>query len=600
MSFSLSLKQRFLLSFYLLVAVVVAIGAGLTFLYDRELAQSTTSRVQSTLDQIARGVDDELRRVRLLAALVSQDDSLPLISALWDQEDPLAVLEANREIRRRLDRLFGVVRHEVMFLVFFGPHGETDAYRGSLQPTDLEAIRRSPSYRAAIGGAGSTVVDSLEPVSVTSGTSQFQLAVAIKPDPAVGDGIEGIYLAMVPDFFNRIISTLQAAGEENGNSFYAILRNDGSVLFPTAELRNRSDARALAWAGTLDLSQPPQGKIRGDRGEYLVTSRQLDRVPWRIVYFTDWAALTAGGTRANLLAFGLLILVLGAFVLFFQSLHRALLRPLELLASRMAGYGTGRTLPPLDTPVSPEFQQVFRQFDAMTQQIDSLTHEKIDAERAALQFQINPHFLSNTLSALRFMAMMSKAEGMKSVVEALMDMMSYQLSAPGNRSTVAAEVENLRRYETIMKVRYGDTFDLINEVEEGLEAHPLLTMLLQPLVENSIEHGLRNLPHRGQIWLQARRVDRPSGPALALAVIDNGVGIPPARKALLLDAPVVESASAGGGALNRGRIGLYNVHRRIRSHYGPEYGLTLEGEPGTGTVVTAWLPLEIPLEVVHG
>lgn len=595
----LSLKHRFLLSFYLLVVVVIAIGAGLTFLYDRELVQGTTTRVQTTLDQIAQGVDDELRRVRLLAALISQDDSLPLISALWDQSDPLQVLESNREIRKRLDRLFGVVRHEVMLLLFFGPRGETELYRGSLSAEALEAVRRSPSYRAALEGAGSTVVDTLEPVTTTSGTSRFQLAVAIRPDPAVGGNVEGIYLAMVPDFFNRIISTLQQTGEEEGNSFYAIVRNDGSVLFPTTELRGHSDALALERAAQRDLAQPVSGRIRGDRGEYLVTARQLDRVPWRIVYFTDWAALTSGGNRANLLAFGLLLLVLVAFVLFFQSLHRALLHPLELLASRMAGYGTGQALPPLDVPVSAEFEQVFRQFDAMTDQIDSLTHEKIEAERAALQFQINPHFLSNTLSALRFMAMMSKAEGMKSLVEALMDMMSYQLSAPANRSTVAAELQNLRRYETIMKVRYGDTFDLTDEVEEGLGTHRLLTMLLQPLVENSIEHGLRNLPHRGALCIRVSRRSVASGPALAIAVADNGVGITPQRKAILLEAPVVENPGPTG-ALNRGRIGLFNVHRRIRSHYGPDFGLTLESEPGAGTVVTAWLPLEAPEEVLHG
>lgn len=589
-----SLKTRFFLYLGFVVLAVVLTLLGLAQVYDGELSANNNTRVLATLDQIAQGFEAELKRIRLLAAAISVDDSLELIQLAHVSSDPGYILKTNREINKRLDSIFSVMSHEMSLLAFFFADGSYETFKNGLDEKTARTIRDDLLLHTDLATErGSRIIDNLEPYLTPSGSYDYQLAVAVKPDPERFPQVSVVYLAMTPDFFNRIMNRLKAPQDGPDRSFYAIVSSDGRILFPTTELMKDIDRRAVHQA--IKVNPGPRGMevISGDQSSYLATALELERVPWKMVYFTDRDRLMEGARRASSIALALFIPLIGIFALFFASIQRAMLRPLDLLGLRMAAYAQGHEPPEVRNRVPEEFHLIFAQFDAMVADKNRLHHEKIEAERAALQFQINPHFLANTLSAMRFMAMMSKAEGMKAMIESLMDMMSYQLSSPSNTSTLKRELKNIRRYEYIMKVRYGDTFDIAFDVADDCADLPLLTMLLQPVIENCIEHGIRGIDRRGSVTVQA--CIQPDNPGcLRIVVEDNGRGIEGERLAGLL-LPESEGSvryDSTGAKINRGRIGVYNVHQRIRNQYGPAYGLHIASEPGVFTRVTFTVPAE--------
>ena len=209
------------------------------------------------------------------------------------------------------------------------------------------------------------------------------------------------------------------------------------------------------------------------------------------------------------------------------------------------------------------------------------TLRKENAELMALQLQINPHFLYNTLQTMDFAILAGKADR-QDISDAFHDLsaiLRYALSNPQQPVTLGQELEKLRSYADIQRFRFGDRFVLYIEVEEELERARVFRMLLQPLVENSMLHGLNGLKERGHIWVRAERV----GERLEISVQDTGTGMTEEeRQELLRRINDQESRS----------IGLTNLNRRLLLHYGPESGLRIASAPGEGTTVSFTIPYE--------
>ena len=227
----------------------------------------------------------------------------------------------------------------------------------------------------------------------------------------------------------------------------------------------------------------------------------------------------------------------------------------------------------------------------MITEVERLTSERQrhEQERArleleALRLQINPHFLTNTLNSIKMMAQISNAEPIRRMTAALMRVVSSSFRGGDSLGPLGEELDLLDQYLLIMRVRYGDTFDVRIGVPEELRGLHVLRMLLQPLVENSILHGLQGLDRRGEIVIDASRVADSGTELLVLDVRDNGRGAP----AAVLEAALAEPPEHHGGMTS---IGLANVRRRIVLNHGSGFGIDLESTPGSGTTVRLRLPM---------
>ncbi|MHC1782174.1 MAG: sensor histidine kinase [Anaerolineaceae bacterium] len=205
------------------------------------------------------------------------------------------------------------------------------------------------------------------------------------------------------------------------------------------------------------------------------------------------------------------------------------------------------------------------------------------AELRALQAQINPHFLYNTLDTIIWMAASQKTDQVIEIVSALSNFFRISLSKGRDWITIGEEVERARSYLTIQRMRYRDIMDFNIDVDEGVAHNTILKLILQPLVENAIYHGIKNKREGGTIMVRAIKK---SEDEILLEVEDNGIGFTPEKMAALqaeLDDDSDEIRMESG-------FGVGNVNKRIKLYYGKQYGLSITSEYNTGTCVRLVIP----------
>ncbi|UVI33003.1 sensor histidine kinase [Paenibacillus spongiae] len=229
-----------------------------------------------------------------------------------------------------------------------------------------------------------------------------------------------------------------------------------------------------------------------------------------------------------------------------------------------------------------EIGQLGRSFNKMIEQIDLLIHriaeeekEKKKAEIRALRYQINPHFLYNTLNSIRWMAKLNRTHDVDNAVTTLVHLLEGSLERNGVFIQLGDELELLRKYMIIQEYRYDNQIRLNIDCPDELLRVPIPRMLLQPIVENAIFHGIAPKDDDGVIDIEVVQ----QGSDIKMTITDDGVGIELDRIEGLL--------AYDRDCNNRGmtNIGLNHVHQTIQLYYGTNYGVSVESEPGKGTQI---------------
>lgn len=240
-----------------------------------------------------------------------------------------------------------------------------------------------------------------------------------------------------------------------------------------------------------------------------------------------------------------------------------------------------------------EITELGMSFNIMTGKIRELLDAKVreqenlkKAELKALQAQINPHFLYNTLDTIVWMAEANKPDQVIEIVRALSSFFRIALSRGKDWIPIRQEIEHVRSYLYIQKIRYRDILDYKIDVDDSILDGTILKLTLQPLAENALYHGIKNKRNGGTIWVRARNA---SGDRIVLEVQDDGVGCTPYKlgkihERLNGDTDDISQTEEG--------FGLANVNKRIRLYYGNQYGLSIESQYQEGTRVTVEIPLQ--------
>jgi two-component system, sensor histidine kinase YesM len=245
------------------------------------------------------------------------------------------------------------------------------------------------------------------------------------------------------------------------------------------------------------------------------------------------------------------------------------------------------------TDNADEITELGLSFNIMVGKIKELLDAKIEehenlkkAELRALQAQINPHFLYNTLDAIIWMAEAKRMDQVVELVRVLSRFFRITLSKGKDWITVREEIEHVESYLAIQKMRYHDILDYQIDVPDNLRDGPMLKLTLQPLVENALYHGIKNKRNGGMIAVRGRRLD---GDLLQLQIEDNGIGMTQERLAQLR---ALLDSEAGDAVVGESGYGVNNVNQRIKLYYGQAYGLAIESEYMHGTRVSLVIPLQ--------
>jgi len=201
-------------------------------------------------------------------------------------------------------------------------------------------------------------------------------------------------------------------------------------------------------------------------------------------------------------------------------------------------------------------------------------------ELKALQAQINPHFLYNTLDMANWLAMKYNAEDIRVLISSLSDFYKLSLSNGEDFISVRNEIEHVSAYVRIQNMRFRDKIDLRVDVPEELMDYRTLKLLLQPLVENAILHGImEKITQTGTIWIRGKM----DGDTIELIVEDDGIG---------MDDDTVRGILDGTLKKKIGGYGMRNIHNRLELIFGYPFGLTVESRIGEGTKAKVRIPVQ--------
>lgn len=274
-------------------------------------------------------------------------------------------------------------------------------------------------------------------------------------------------------------------------------------------------------------------------------------------------------------------------VLLYFYVTRSLTEPLEKLMETIARIRFGETTLRVAYQAEDEIGRLGTEFNTMLDEIESLIGQQYEdkllinkAEYKALQAQINPHFLYNTLDTMSSIASIQNCETVSNLCQSLSNIFRYSLNIKHPYSTVGREIVHLKNYIFVMNVRMRDEVKYQFDIDEEVLSDTIPRISIQPLVENAINHGLKNKHGEKYIRIKASRQEG----LLRIIVEDNGVGMNAEemnRRLKENDRDFVEEGSS---------IGLMNINARLKMLYGPEYGLRIESRQGDGLCVI----LEVP------
>ena len=365
---------------------------------------------------------------------------------------------------------------------------------------------------------------------------------------------------------------------------YLIDRNGEIIYHPRQQ---------LIYAGLLEENN--QAAAAYSDGTYTEVFRsQRRQVTVKTVGYTGWKLVGVAPTESlrdnysQLLLFALFVVLLSIFLLVFVNLRLSewITAPMKKLDLAVRQLEKGAETADFDVDGPYEVEHLSHSVQSMVSTMRHLMEDVIQQEEEkrrseldVLQSQINPHFLYNTLDSVVWMTENGRTQEAVVMLTALARFFRISLSKGSNIIPIGDELEHARNYLTIQKMRYKNKFSVDISAEPGIEKLYTIKLIVQPILENAIYHGMEYADGDGEIHIRAFR----EGENAVIEVEDNGPGMSDETVQQLLKPGRCSKAKGSG-------IGLRNVHQRIRLTFGAAYGLSIRSEPDNGTVVRICLP----------
>ena len=270
------------------------------------------------------------------------------------------------------------------------------------------------------------------------------------------------------------------------------------------------------------------------------------------------------------------------------------IKPIRLLQNMMKQVEKGDTEARIKIKSRNELGQLFLSFNRLLEKLNLLLQsikkieaKKQEAELMALKSQINPHFLYNTLDSIRMIAILDDNHEIARATEALANMFRYNIKGQ-DIVDIKEEINQAMNYIDIQKIRYEEKFQVIFNIDESLTHYKVIKLLIQPIIENAITHGIENKKGSGTLWFSVQRQEQ----EIVFTVKDDGVGMDPSKIAELYKSMVDKDI------IYNKNLGLRNVNERLKLYFGEGYGLVIESKLGEGTCVSLKIPTIISEEKV--
>ena len=371
----------------------------------------------------------------------------------------------------------------------------------------------------------------------------------------------------------------------NGGYIYLMDSNGDLIWHPKFELiaSGRVKENNLVAAGYDDGSR--EEIFNGTR--QTVVTKTVGYTGWKLVGVIKGTGISLNMLKTRLFIVFVILLIIFIVILINSYISFRVTNPIRELEKSVKALEEGNLDADIYMGGSYEVQHLGKSVQDMKFRIKGLMQdivneheEKRKSEFDSLQAQINPHFLYNTLDIIVWQIENEKQSEAVHTVTALARFFRLSLGKGKNIVTVKDEIEHVKNYLMIQHMRFKNKFDYEFDIAEDVLELPSLKLMLQPLVENAIYHGMEFMDGDGMIMVKAWREED----ELYLSVADNGLGMTEDKVEMILTGKSTSGNGRGSG------IGVKNVNERIKLYFGEAYGLTIDSEPDEGTTVIIHLP----------
>jgi Predicted signal transduction protein with a C-terminal ATPase domain len=325
---------------------------------------------------------------------------------------------------------------------------------------------------------------------------------------------------------------------------------------------------------------------------FLMVSSTSDYSKWKTITLIPIDEFIKDSNALKKISYFICLLSLAVCSLISVFFSYLIFKPIVGLRKAMKKVEGGDLTVEVNVNSNDEIGQLRKGFNSMVEKVNNLIQREYNsqilmkqAQLDSLQSRINPHFLYNILDSIRAEALVKDADEVADMIKMLGDIFQYSTSKGGNVVRVRDEIRNVENYITLQKFRFNDRLEVRYEIAEEVLDCSMLRLILQPIVENAIKHGIEPKLGPGVVTVS---VDQ-AGEDILFVIADDGIGIK-AGELMHINSELCKDRS-GENAIIGQKIGIYNVNARLKNFYGEKYGLTLESEEGQGTSVFIRIPV---------
>ncbi len=347
------------------------------------------------------------------------------------------------------------------------------------------------------------------------------------------------------------------------------------------------------------------GEIADEESGFFIAHTTQKSTGWKIVVYNTLDELykDANMLRRNIIMLSFIVILVLIAITFFIAMD--IVKPINVLVNGMKKVQAGGENVHVNVDRHDELGFLGKTFNEMSSEIHHLVNwvyreqlTRKEAELKALQSQINPHFLFNTLEAINWMAQLNNVPEISNTVSDLSDLMEASIGRDERLISLKEEFSYADKYISLQKRRFGDRIELVKDIRVDVDDIKIPKLLIQPLIENAVYHGIEGIRGKGVITLNAIRQDD----NMRIEVIDNGIGMNSEDLEQLNERLSMDSDTYFKSLRDKGNrsIGIENVNRRIKLFYGENYGLVIESEENNYTKAIVSIPGEISTENREG
>ncbi|MED4751856.1 sensor histidine kinase [Brevibacillus choshinensis] len=592
-----TLRMKMLTLFLCLIAIPLSLQGMITYSkFSTSTEERTSEYTAQIVYQINRNLDRNMEEMKRLSLMPLYDNSvLSILRELRSntQAPPYLSTEKRQKMTLYISSL-SYSRPEVRGIQIMSQNGMIFS---NLDPSSIKSqVNWSEEawYGRVIEGNGaSVIIPSHQPgYYVDSSEEQYFSVARLLREPNTNVPLGIIKIDMKMEMIDEILTNMPFTKEGS-----LIIVNQQNELFFEKRENEKTPGYRMLLQETDRISQPPRTettmKLQGQR--YLLIDNESGSTGLKVISIIPVDSLLKDSNALRsftILIAAIFLVVAGGLASYFAY---SLSKPLVQLKEKMLQVEHGHFHERVPVASEDEIGKLSEQFNHMVEEINRLVNEvyvislrEREAELAALQSQIHPHFIYNTLEAINMMAIRAGNFDVSDMVSSLGKLMRYTVERGAGFVTLAQELESLASYVRIQQTRLGDRLLVEMDVDEAILDTPIPKLLLQPLIENAIYHGIERQENGGTIWLTVARDDQD----VLISVRDDGKGMTqPALTRLrsIVSIPFHQNESSNSQGTG---TALRNINQRTTLLYGEGYNLLMDSHAGKGSIFSLRIPLE--------